>query len=345
MNPLIGYLGEKLSFKLNFNSIDLQRCEFKLEEPDRNYCQIEFTNENGRNQCLMTSAKLDNEFKSEIKLFYEIKLNSIAITYYPSLAGYYELNVKSNGKQLDYKILIKDQTKDKFSSLNNSSFQSLENTIFIEINLNKECNRFNAKIQEYLDKSALDKSIELNNLKSLNRVTSELAKLIDKYKISTINSFNSTMKHSNLSISNLSTISSSTPKRSYLTIRTDSKSFSKRTIVDPMQSNESSNQDCTSNSFIAKFFNNNNLDLNNNLTPISSLNQSIKLNKKQINYNQNFYSIEQLLVQPIDQQVNSIDQLLVNPAKPFNHQIEFERECLNSTESNESLLMTIKKSI
>ena len=110
MNSTTGYLGEQLSFKVNFPNSRLG-CTVEIEEPDTNYLQIDFLNENDRIYCLMTSSALvDN--RNRVKLYYEIRPNYIEISFWPALAGPHKVHVRSNDDHIAPRsstILIKEK--------------------------------------------------------------------------------------------------------------------------------------------------------------------------------------------------------------------------------------------
>ena len=93
MTPLIGSRNDELTFKVNLEN--RTRFLFLLEEPDLTRFCIEFCNEH-TTRCSMTSSKSSSD-PAKIKLSYEIGSDSICITYWPTLVGFYTLNVTSSG--------------------------------------------------------------------------------------------------------------------------------------------------------------------------------------------------------------------------------------------------------
>lgn len=243
MSPIIGHRNDELTFKVNFEN--QTRFLLKLEEPDLNHCSVEFSNECDTVRCSMVSAKLNSTLssqsaKKQLKLSYEVRPDYICISYWPTLIGFHTLNVTSSGKQISHRLLIQDQPPQTSRlSSSHSSIAHPPKTAFIEINLSQlpELTEFEPHFSRTIsqanhqynhpddnqneESSPLSPADELNNLRRLSRVSSELNKITNKYKISSRRTPSSA--HSNQSVSSLSTTSiptffssSLTPEKSRL---------------------------------------------------------------------------------------------------------------------------------
>lgn len=244
MSPIISNRGDELTFKVNFDN--QTRFLFKLEEPDLNHCSIEFSNENDRICCSMSSSKLNSKFtsrpdhvqsKNEILLSYAVRPDCICITYWPTLVGFHTLNVTSSGKQISHRLLIEDQPQTSQTEPPANcvhpppiSYSSPSNAPFIEINLSELPERTMSVLSEFEllfdtailknrtndpaeNSSSLSAADELSSLRSLGKVSNELNKITNKYKISSCRTPSSL---SSLSVASSAFNSSLTPEKGVL---------------------------------------------------------------------------------------------------------------------------------
>jgi len=148
-----GFLNEKQNFKINYSQ--LVNCKLRIEEPDENFIEVYFSNEDDKISCQMdTSTDRVVKFQ-KLQLSYEITSSYLVISYFPTMIGSYRIVFTSNGKHISHSssnLVVKEREFNKKSNGPKRLFQS-SNKIISSIDSSNDSSNYSNEISPKINQS------------------------------------------------------------------------------------------------------------------------------------------------------------------------------------------------